>query len=242
MTLDAADLVTIQRIAQTMAAETVRNVTRGTGGAQIAVPVIRPGAVFAVSQPGATVLVTPDGDVDPIPVVNATGFTLVAQDRVLIEWNPPQGVYATNVLRSQGGGDFVPVLGGSGTTDAGWSKTGHWTSIGRRVRAWGTLVFGSGLSTVGTEFTIGGLPFPVRSEGSSIVDGAIGHVYINDVSAVRPFDGRWVIAEGQTAGTVVTPSLFATPGFPILANVTSTAPMTWASGDTLMFNVEFDTD
>lgn len=241
MTLDAEDRALVERIAAQMAAETVRNVARGTGGAVIAVPVFREGATFAQSEPGQPVLVTPDGDDTLVPAVNATGFTLIAGDRVLVEWNPPHGVYVVNVLRSQSGGEFIPAISGAGgTTDTGWTKTGHWSSIGRRIRVWGRLVFGSG-SAVGTSFVLGGLPFPVRSDGDA-ADGAIGHCIIKDADLVRDYDGRWQLAEGQPGGVIEVASLFATPGFPILASLTSTAPMTWAAGDSILYNVIYDTD
>lgn len=98
MTLDAADVQQITRISQAVAAEAIRNLARGTGGANMPIPITRPGTSGSYADPGAEVQVRADGDLNSVPAVNATGSRLSAGQRVVVSWLPPLGVYVTSTL------------------------------------------------------------------------------------------------------------------------------------------------
>jgi hypothetical protein len=56
------------------------------------------GEVVSASFDTSEVSVLLDGDVDPIPVVNATGYQLLEGHRVVVDFYPPHGVLVTGVL------------------------------------------------------------------------------------------------------------------------------------------------
>lgn len=56
---------------------------------------------FTATERGGLASVLPDGAEDPIEAVNITGVTLVPDDRVVLIYDPPAGVYVIGVLTAE---------------------------------------------------------------------------------------------------------------------------------------------
>ena len=142
MTLDAAEVGQITEIAQRVAAEAIRNLARGTGGANTPIPAARPGTIGGGGGAGDQVLVRADGDVVAVPAVNATGQVVQSGDRVLISWLPPLGVYATHMLSGSSEGTWTPAFTGPLASNVNTSALalGRDRSPGPRGRASSTAL------------------------------------------------------------------------------------------------------
>ena len=182
MTLDSEEFQQVTEIAARVAAEAIRNLTRGTGGANMPIPMTRLGTVGGTANAGAETLVKADGDSTPVPAVNATGTTVEAGDRVLVEWVPPSGVFVTNLLARSERGNWTPSITGPSSVSTGQSSSGHYTRSGHTVTIYGSWTFGVG-TAMGTAATLSGFPFPAISDG----DGVPGqlHVYHFDAKLSR---------------------------------------------------------
>jgi hypothetical protein len=96
--LDATEVAQMTEIARKMVNEAMQNLVRGTGGAMIPTPLVRPGVVGADAPPGGPVAVKADGDTSPITAVNATSGLIPSGTRVLISFLPPNGVFITGTF------------------------------------------------------------------------------------------------------------------------------------------------
>jgi hypothetical protein len=239
MTLDAAEIQQITQIAQAVTAEAIRNLGRGTGGANLPIPIVRLGTVGSTTDGGGEATVRPDGDANAVPASNATGSALEPGDRVLISYLPPLGVYITSRISRADRGLWTPTIGGPSSNNTGASGLGHYTREAHRVTIEGSWSFGAG-TALGSAATLNGLPFPVISDGDgnpTILSG-----YILDVSASARYPATWVIPEGNTGGAVYCLFLFSAPGLPGFAATTTTAPMTWTTSDTIYISGTYNTE
>lgn len=242
MTLDAAETNQVTEIAARVAAEMVRNLVRGTGGATLSMPVQRLGTVGGRADAGDECLVRGDGDTDAVPAVNATGMVVEAGDRVVIEWMDRGTVRIVYQLSRASRGNWTPTILGPSSVSTGQSSTGHYTRRGHSVTVYGQWTFGVGTS-VGTAGAIGGLPFPVISDSDGGSLPAILNCVVNDVSIPRFYDAEWIISEGNTFGQVFVPFAFSTPTYGVMSPITNgAAPMAWATGDQIIVHGTYDTD
>lgn len=105
---------------------------------------------------------------------------------------------------------------------------GNYTKIGNRV-CFDMLFVAGSTSTYGTGNYSWALPFTASSPTGGSGPGVVGTAYIDDTGT------GW--SQGQVTGRSATPSTFdvniAPPGTVSTARVAATAPMTWASGDSL---------
>lgn len=235
MSLSAEDTQEVTRIAQQVAAESIRNLGRGTGGANVPVPVVRLATVQGTVDGGGEASVRPDGDENAVPAVNATGSVLEAGDRVLVSWLPPLGVYVTDRISRAQRGNWTPFIGGPSSNNAGASAAGHYTRDGHRVTVYGTWIFNPG-NAMGTATSLGGLPFPVISDGDGIPAVIQGHIF----NGSNNYRLQWLIAEGGTAGNIYADNEVF--NIPFLANISTTFPFTWAAGHVLWVHGTYDTD
>lgn len=238
MTLDAAEIAQVTEIAARVSAETSRNLVRGTGGATLPLPVQRLGTVGGRANAGAEVQVRPDGDLVAVPAINNTGMVLEAGDRVVVEWRAPSGVYVVYNLARASRGNWTPVISGPSSNNSTAVGVGHYTRHCHRVTAYGYWQFGAS-SAVGTAPVIGGLPFPVISDGDSIP--LVTACYIDDVSVPRPYPVTWIVGEGATGGQVWWHNALGAAAV-ILSPPNATTPMTWAAGDRIYLYATYDTD
>lgn len=240
MTLDAAETLQVTEIAARVAAEVTRNAWRGTGGATMPLPVMRPGTVGGRANAGAEVSVRPDGDPVAIPAINAVGSVLEAGERVLIEWRTPNGVYVVHSLARASRGNWTPSIAGPGSSNSTATGVGHYTRHGSRVTISGRWTRGAS-SNLGTAAILAGLPFPVISDGDGLP--AIFHGYILDVSIPRNYGCRWIVGEGNTSGELWTTFIFGTPSYEVITNlVDGSVPGAWATGDYITVHGTYDTD
>lgn len=237
MTLDAAEVLQVTEVAARVAAEQIRNLARGTGGANMPMPVTRPGTVAGDADAGKQVSVRADADVNAVPAVNATGFPLSAGERVLIQWVPPLGVYVTHILDRSQRGLWTPSWTGTGTNSTGTTRTGTYYRVGDAVLLRAKMVFGSG-SAVGTQLQMGNMPWPVKTSGDAVPAHGFGHFW----SGANRQPLAFLVNEGQSVGDIQCWSQFAAPGFPTLASPTSTTPFTWAIGNEVNVTIAYETD
>lgn len=238
--LDSSDLALIRRLTQLQISESVRNLTRGTGGASIPLPITRLGTVGASGDVGTEISVRGDGDVDAVPAINATGVAVEAGDRVLVDWLPGGRVYVAQLLSRASRGNWTPSIGGGTSANGAGTRVGHYTRRGHQVTIYGIWEFGAGSALDATSITLGGLPFPVISDGDGIPAVLGGYVY--DASVPRRFPLMIEVPEGQTSDTPYTAIVAAAPGAVLYAEVDATQPMTWAIGDRLVIFGTYDTD
>lgn len=238
MTLDAAEFQQVTEIAARVAAEQIRNLGRGTGGANLPIPTVKPGTVGATANAGAEVSVRADGDTVAVPAVNASGVVLEAGDRVLIRWEPPNGVYVENLLARASRGNWTPTLSGPSSNSSTSSAVGHYTRIGHKVTVYGMWTHGAS-SSMGTAAVFGGLPFPVISDGDALPAMFAG--YVNDVSVPRFNPLAWIVQEGNVSGQLWFYNSFGGAAS-LLTAVSTTAPTTFATGDQIIFHGTYDTD
>lgn len=240
MTFDAAEVQQATEIAQRVAAEAIRNLGRGTGGANLPIPVTRLGTVGGNADAGAQVSVRADGDANAVPAVNAVGAGLQAGDRVIISWQPPLGVFVTSLLSRASRGNWTPSIIGPGSSNSTATGVGHYTRIGHKVTVYGLWTRGAS-SNLGTAAGLAGLPFPVISDGDSLP--AIFNAYIVDVSIPRTYGARWIVGEGATSGGLWTTFIFATPSYEVITQlVDASVPGAWATGDQIYVHGTYDTD
>lgn len=242
MTLDSEEFQQVTEIAARVAAEQIRNLGRGTGGANLPIPTMKLGTVGGTANAGGEVVVRADGDTNAVPALNATGSTVEAGDRVVIEWKPPNGVYVTNLLARASRGNWTPTMAGASSNGTGASSTGHYTRRGHSVTVYGQWTHGVG-SSVGTAGQIGGLPFPIISDSDGGALPAVLNCYIVDVSLSRLYDALWITQEGNSSGQIWAPFAFSTPTYGVLTPINeANAPMAWASGDQIIVHGTYDTD
>lgn len=248
MGFSAEDRHEIARVAQQIVGESVRNLARGTGGAAFPLPVHRSAMVVSNAQPGGDTSVVVDGDVGAdddifevsVPATNATGEPLYTGDRVLVLWVPPHGIYVTNVFTRFGEGVYSPALTGASAVSTNQVRYGRYSVRGRTVRAWCQYQLGAATSW-GSAPSIS-VPFRVRqyADGGSVPIVGKGHLF--DASTSTRYPLRWIVASGQITGQVWYEPVFSAPGPSFLAALTTTAPVTQASGDYLVLDIEYETD
>lgn len=237
MTLDAAEVMQITEIATRVAAEVTRNAWRGTGGATMPIPLVRPGTVGGAADAGTEVQVRADGDSVAVPAINATGAALEPGDRVLIQWSAPSGVHAVALLSRASRGPWILLNNGAGNNNTNASSQAFYTRQGHRVTVYGRYTLGSG-GSFGTGASFGTLPFPVISDGYTLP--AILNGYYTETGGVsRPL--MWVIGEGATSGQVWWHNAFGA-GAVRLDPVTTTAPVAQAAGAAITLHGTYDTD
>lgn len=239
MTLDAAEYAQVTEVAQRVAAEAIRNLARGTGGANMPIPVTRPGTVGGTANAGDEVQVRPDGDLNAIPATNATGLSIAAGDRVLISWIPPLGVYVVNILRGSSSGTWTPAIGGPSSSNGNTTSFGYYHRIGRLVRAWGSLTLQVGGSW-GTAAQITGFPWPSAYFGGATWTKGTFHLF--DSSTAVRYPGWIDIAEGASVATMyvfqrntITDMVFGT-------NLSTTIPTAQGGGDNVQFEILYTVD
>lgn len=237
MTLDAAEVLQITEIAQRTAAEAIRNLARGTGGANMPIPITRPCTVAGNANNGDEALIRADGDLAPVPAVNATGYALNAGQRVLAQWVPPLGVFVTNILDRASRGDWQPLWQGPGSSFTGVQGFGTYYRIGDIIHLRGRLAFGGGGSP-GTKLEMNGLPWPIKTSGNGLPVYGLGHFW----NGATRLPLTWVCAEGTTGGDVQGHLINAAPGAVVLGNTTTTFPIVWAAGMELSASMTYETD
>jgi len=237
VTLLAADIREITEIAQRVAAETVRNLGRGTGGATMSIPITRLGTVGAPADNGAETAVRPDGDLNAVPAVNATGFAVNGGQRVLVLWAPPLGVFITNVLDRSQRGEWTPLWQGPSANSTGVSTHGTYYRVGDLVHVKAKMNFGGG-GSAGTSLQMNGLPWPVATSGDFHVAYGVGHFW--NGTARLPL--TWVCPDGTTGGDVEGHLAFSTPAAVALGPTTNTFPWTLAAGMELVASMTYTTD
>lgn len=243
MTLDAAEVRQITEIAMRTAAEAIRNLGRGTGGANLPISTLRLGTVGGEANSGDEVSVRADGDVNAVPAVNASGHALSAGDRVLIQWSPPLGIYVTNLLSRVSRGEWTPVWAGPSAVSTGVSVAGWYSRSGDIVVANARLDFGVG-SAAGTALQINNLPYPVRADATDSI-AAVGEGYVYDASSpTNPYPVKWIVGEGTTGGNLYAYSSIADGfgGGVFNQPVDATHPLTWANGDIVTLDITYRTD
>lgn len=241
MTLDAAEVAQVTEVSQRVAAEAIRNLARGTGGANTPIPVTRPGTIGSGGGAGDQIMVRADGDTNAVPAVNATGQITQAGDRVLVSWIPPLGVYATHMLSGSARGTWTPFFYGTGANNTNTSAFGAWTRIGRRVHAQGRAMLHSG-GSYGSGLSLGGLPFATATYSGVQGVAAIGHLYAVRWATGTAYSGQWILAEGATGGGAYVSANFGA-GTNFLSLISTTVPFNpQADSDYITVDIVYDTD
>jgi hypothetical protein len=147
--------------------------------------------------------------------INFTANTpLAGMTSQLLNWYE-QGTYTPSFLAETG---TAPSLG-NGTL------TGAYTRIGRLVQAQIKLLLGS-TTTMGSGGVLQfGIPFTASS-----VYGATGTAYIDDTGT------GWTIGFPTLRSSTILDISLAAPGVIGTARMTSTAPMVWTTGDSLVIS------
>lgn len=239
MNIDSEEFDVVIRYAQRAAAETVRQLAAGTGGAAIGIPVHRVATVQGTQGPGGEAQIAVDGEGTTVPAVNATGFSVTAGDRVLVLWHPPHGVHIISKLSGEADGLWTPTISGTGVTDAG-TAVGHYTVVGGRVHAWGNYTLAGAASWGTGGVSVGGLPFQVLEHADSSNLYVRGFAELYDANNLRRYTGRWRVPEGYDVGQVYYENVFAAPGAAYMVPITSTAPVAEGTDDSLSFEIVYD--
>lgn len=132
--------------------------------------------------------------------------------------------------------DYVPTWSASGTAVAlnNGTNVGRFAQVGKHVHAYGKLTMGST-----TTFGTGTYSFALPVNASANVQGtitSIGDVYALDNSALA-FLRAAAIASTASTITIQYPNAYPTGTQVIVA---TTVPWTWASADTITFNLLYE--
>lgn len=130
---------------------------------------------------------------------------------------------------------YTPTWTASGVAPAIGNATviAQYAQLGKLVHAYGSIVFGAG-STFGT----GSYKFalPVTASANAIIVGTAGQGFLQDSSANFYLQGSFYIPAGGTTMSELHGATYA--GTATL--IGQTAPWTWATGDTIAWNILYE--
>jgi len=126
-------------------------------------------------------------------------------------------------------GSYTPALSGTGWAIGNGTAVGYFSQTQKTVRFRGTLTFGSSSTFGGSQAYIS---YPVTTNANAQVP--LLYVAAYDSSASTWYRLDYVHA----STTTFTPKTVGTLG--VMANVISTSPFTWATGDLLYFAGQYE--
>lgn len=182
-----------------------------------------PATVQGAASPSESVSIALDGDsTTPITAQNLTGCQLGADQRVMVTLVPPHGIFVQGLIDSGDWTAFTPTLSGgwalgNSTYDAAY------TQVGRLIAFYAQITIGS-TATKGTGLTAA---LPVEAV---IAPYTINARFVDTGTASYPG-----VVGTTTTTTAVLAAILASGTYGQNANITSTVPFTWVTGDQIFY-------
>lgn len=190
---------------------------------KIQIPTMVPATVLAYSEGLAVVTIDGDGGA-PTPCANITGLGLGENDRVMVSFFPPRGIFVTGIIGEPGWTPYTPAV--TGWSLGNGSAVGDYKIAEHSLALRATVIAGS-TTTFGAAPVIG---LPTGVEIDTPVRSAAGVATLRDDSTGAIYNAFARALSTTTIG-------FKLTGSQGNDNLTSTVPFTWATSDELNFSL-----